>query len=299
MHTLQTAQQYSDLLGPDVESSPYEFALLFTASGWFGRMRDKNRFKLLRAIDPLLMRMLHAGERVYFVTSGTTATMAEQFFTGAAITQAINRRALVFTTERVLLLQINRRQKPGKLLSQIAYASIQAVKATWNGYCQVKLRNQTKLNFLNVPKADRKGLAALLADVIKSTDTYSLANASPGLEHLCPHCFTPVGGHPDSCPHCHGKFKRPRIALLRSFLFPGLGDLYLGHRGFAALEMMGAAWFWFLLVFSPLLGLPDDHGVVPEVNAASLTTGFVMLAVMHAIDGIMAHHFALKGHHPA
>jgi len=124
MTNLQTARRYEDLLGDGVEPSPYEFALLFKTDGWFSRRRAKNRFKALRAIDPKLRRMLRDGERVFFVTSGTTSNAAEQFFAGTWVAQALNRRALVFTTDRVLLQQIDSRQRPGDLVSQIAYTSI-------------------------------------------------------------------------------------------------------------------------------------------------------------------------------
>ena len=39
MINLQNARRYEDLLGADVEPSPYEFALLFQADGWLARRR--------------------------------------------------------------------------------------------------------------------------------------------------------------------------------------------------------------------------------------------------------------------
>ena len=66
-----------------------------------------------------------------------------------------------------LLLQIDSRKRPGELVSQISYAGIVDVKATWSGYCRLTLRNGEKLNFVGVPKADRKKLAELLADLVR------------------------------------------------------------------------------------------------------------------------------------
>lgn len=299
MINLQNARRYEDLLGTGVEPSPYEFALLFKAKGWFGRGRDKNRFKMLKAIDSKLRQMLHDGEQVFFLTSGTTADAAEQFFAGLWVAQAINRRALVFTTDRVLLLQIDGRQRPGELVSQIAYTSIAEVKATWTGYCQLRLRNNSKLNFIGVPKADRKDLAAFLTGVIKPGALPFLDKSGPALEHLCPRCFAPVPGHPEICPHCQSRFKLARIATLRSLVFPGLGDLYLGHRAIAVFEMLGAAVVWLSLVILPLAGAPDRNGNVVRTDATYWGVAFIMLAIIHGIDAAMARHFALKGHHPA
>lgn len=299
MNTLQNTKRYEALLGTDVEAAPYEFALLFKADGWLARGRAKNRYKLLKAIDPKLRKMLHQDERVYFATSGTTANAAEQFFSGAAMSQAINRRALVFTTERVLLLQIDSKKRPRELVSQITYASIAEVKATWNGYCQLRFHNKSKLNFIGVPKADRKQLAGLLGDMLKAGEAPTSAVSGLALEHLCPHCFVPVPGHPESCPHCQGRFKLARTAMLRSLLFPGLGDLYLGHRAFAGLEMLGAAIFWYVMVVAPLAGIADENGKVTQTDTVYWGIAALMIAGMHGLDAIMTRQFALKGHHPA
>jgi hypothetical protein len=298
MISLQNARRFEDLLGTDVEPSPYEFSLLFKTDGWLDRRRSKTRFKLLQAINSKLCKLLHEGERVYFATSGTTTNAAEHYFTGAAMAQALNRRALIFTTERVILLQIDSRKRPGALASQIAYTSIAEVKSTWSGYCQLKLRNKSKLNFIGVPKADRKNLAAMLTDVVGSVATQIESKGAPALEHLCPHCFVPVPGHPETCPHCQGHFKSARTAMLRSLLFPGLGDLYLGHRSFALIEMLGAAFFWYVMVFAPLIGAPDENGEITETTTVYWGIAVVMLAGVHGIDAVMTRHFALKGHHP-
>ena len=299
MINLQNARRYEDLLGADVEPAPYEFALLFQADGWLARKRAKDRFKMLRALDPKLRQILRSGERVYFVTSGTTANMAEQFFVGAFVAQAMNRRALVFTTERVLLLHIDRRKRPRELVSQISYTSIAEVKAMWSGYCRLTLRNNEKLNFVGVPKADRKNLAAFLVDVVKRGTAAPFGGSAQALEHLCPHCFAVVPGHPEQCPTCRGGFKRAHIAMLRSLLFPGLGDFYLGHRAVAVFEMLGAAFVWLGLVVAPLTGAPDANGNVVKMDAGNWATVIVTLAVIHGIDAAATRHFALKGHHPA
>jgi hypothetical protein len=298
MINLQNARRYEDLLGADVEPAPYEFALLFHVDGWLARRRAKNRFKMIQAIDPKLRKMLGREERVFFVTSGTTSSASEQFFAGAAIAQALNRRALVFTTDRVLLLQIDSRKRPRELVSQISYAGIVEVKATWNGYCRLTLRNGEKLNFVGVPKADRKKLAELLADVVRQGAAAPVSGGMQALEHLCPRCFVVVAGHPTACPSCQTGFKLARVAALRSLLFPGLGDLYLGHRGIAVLEILGAAIVWIRLILAPLGGTPDENGNVVVAGPAYWVIAVAMVVLIHGIDAAMTHNFALKGHYP-
>jgi hypothetical protein len=76
-----------------------------------------------------------------------------------------------------------------------------------------------------------------------------------------------------------------------SFLFPGMGDLYLGHRGFAALELTVAACFWLAL-----LALALDPSLGP--GAFYLTAGLVVL-FMHGADAIATRHIARGGLYPA
>lgn len=297
---LQNAGCHQDLLGAGVESAPYEFALLFQAEGWRARRRARIRFKMLRAIDSQLRRMLRSDERVYFVTSGTTTDASEHFFFNAGIAQALNRRALVLTTERVLLLQIDHRQRPRELASQISYASIAEVKATWSGGCRLRFRNGERLNFIGVPTADRRELAALLDEMVTTRAADPLEGTGPALEHLCPYCFAAVPGHPENCPSCHGRFKLVRTAMLRSLLFPGLGSLYLGHRAIAVLEMLPAAVAWLTLFIAPLIMVPAESRQAAGWNAfCAAVAKVLLLAAFHGFDALMTRHYALKGHHPA
>ncbi len=290
---LSAARRYEDLLSGEVEASPYDYAVLFKADGFFARRRAKTRFKLLQSIDPKLTEILRPQERVYWITTGTTVSIAEHFFVGWAA-GVLNRRSLIFTTERVLLLEIDVRTRPRKLVSQIPYAGIASVKSTWNGMCRIKLVNGRTYSFQGVPKADRKFLAEFLAGIVQGTN--APFQRTLGIEHLCPYCFVSVPGHPPRCTACAGEFKSPKKAGLLSLLFPGVGDWYLGHRGFALLEMFGLGCLWFALVIAPLTAPPD-----PELGSLEpeywITAG-IILAVAHGIDAMMTHHFARKGHYP-
>ncbi len=290
----QTAKNFEDLLGESVEPSPYDYGMMFKADGFFAKRRSAARFKLLKGIDAKLRQVLRPGEKVFFMTPGTTVTLAEHFFVGW-MAHYLNLRALVFTTDRVLLVEIDSSHKSGRLVSQIPYAAIATVKSTWTGICRVKLLNKQTLDFQRVPKADRKFLADFLADIVKGTN--APFERMQGVEHLCPHCYRMVPSHPPACPTCTGEFKSPKKAAWLSLIFPGLGDWYLGHRGFAVIEMLGSAFGWFVLVIGPLLGTE------PEADGEPLDTEYWIFAVIilfigHAIDAVMTRHFALKGHHP-
>jgi hypothetical protein len=296
MITLQSARKYEELLTGEVEPAPYEYATMFKADGFFARQHAKKRFVLLKGLDAKLRRILRAGERVFYVTSGTTVTIAEHFFVGW-MANYLNMRALVFTTERVLLIQIDGgKKKAGELVAQIPYTSLASVKSTWSGACRIKLMDRSEHHFVSVPKADRKFIADFLADIVQGTAAPFGGGARPtGLEHLCPHCFVHVPGHPGACPACTGAFKSPNRAGLLSFIFPGVGDWYLGHRGFAVMEMLSSGFLWLVLVITPLLAPADPEH---SINAGYWGTVGLILFAAHGLDAVMTRHFALKGHHP-
>jgi hypothetical protein len=300
MNSIATARRYEDLLTPDAAPGPYEYATLFAAKGWLARGRAKRRFQLLKKLDPKLRAILRPDERVFFVTAGSTVSVAEHFFVGWAA-YYLNRRALVFTTERVLLVQIDTRKNPRELVSQLRYDQIASVKSTWNGICAVKLHRGLQYKFQGVPSAERKFLHQFLADIVKPMPPGS-ADIVEHLEHLCPKCFTVVPGFPAACPVCHAAFKSPKKAALLSLAFPGLGDFYLGHRGFAVLELLGSAFLWFVLVISPLLAgevVNEETGERFRADSGYWVTVGLFIAAAHVIDSVMTHHFAKKGHHPA
>jgi len=296
MTDLMTARSYAELLAGPVAPAPYEYALLFHADGWLARRRAKARFKFLRLLDGRLRRLLHPDERVYFLTSGTATSVAEQFFAGW-LAHYYNRRALVFTTDRILLLQIDQRQRPGVLMSQLAYTAIADLKSTWDRYCQLRLRNGQKLNFAGVPAADRKYLRTLLADALRVSVPPIIGAPQPGIEHLCPHCLRAVAGIPAACPHCRGAFKSAKRAAWLSACFPGLGDFYLGHHGRGVLQFLVGGMAWLGLVIAPLMALATTHrGTIP---ADYWFQAALELAIIHGIDSAIAYNFAVKGLHPA
>jgi len=294
MITLQSARKFQELLGTDVETVPYNYAMLFKADGFFARRRAQKRFKLLQAIDEKLRPMLQSNEKVYFLTPGTTVNLSEQFIIGW-LAYYLNMHALVFTSNRVLLIQIDGSRRPRELVSQMPYGVIASVRSTWNGLCRVKLVNKQIYKFQHVPAADRKFLSKFLTGVVQgSTAPFQ---GSLGIEHLCPHCFAVVPGFPQVCPSCHGTFKSGLKAGLLSFLFPGSGDWYLGHRGFALMEIVCTSFLWLAALFLPRF-VPQVRDYAPFDKHYWQIAGGTLLAA-HLIAGLMTFHFSRKGHYPA
>lgn len=290
--SLLSARRCEDLLGSEAGASPYEYAMMFSSDGWLARRRSQRRLKLLQSLDAKLREMLRPTERVYFATTGTTVSLSERFFVGWMAIY-LNRRALVFTTERILLLQIDRKNRPHGLTSQIPLASMASIKATWTGLCRVKLLDRSVHNFQSIPGADRKFVAKLLGDIAQGT--LAPFSREQGVEHLCPQCHVVVGDYPPACPACATEFKSARTAGFLSLAFPGLGDWYLGHRAFAVMEMLGSCFLWLAFVILPLLGINNPEA--GPIDAAYWITAAAIIGFSHVADAVMTRHFGRKGHY--
>src|SRR6266545_7678905 len=99
--------------------------------------------------------MLKPGERVAFLTSGVLYAFWEMYMYGLPM-YYLNRRALILTDTRLILLQIDSRRRPKELRSQIALSAIKSVKRTGLGNTSVQLNSGTSYTIAYVPRGDRK-----------------------------------------------------------------------------------------------------------------------------------------------
>ena len=280
------AGRLEDLAAQDGPNGPYVLRSILAADTWRQRRRSRLKLGILRRVDPALRAMLAEGERVVFLTWGSFSSVWEMALGGWA-TQLINRRAIVVTERRLLLLQISARGKPRLVRAQIAYGSVNEVTTTFFGNLWIHFRDGSRQMVAGVPRADRAPLRAAVGRMAQ----LSPPSAEGGVQNLCPHCHAVVDGDAPSCAACNGPFKSPRHAMLLSFLFPGMGDVYLGHKGFAALEMAAAGFFWLAL-----LTLAFDPSLPP--TAFYVTLGLVVL-LMHGMDAVATRHVATGGRYPA
>lgn len=295
-NSLLNARHYEELLEGKADPGPFAYETIFQGEGFFGRRCARRRFRCLQKIAPTLMKILHPQERVFYLTIGTTASWIEYYLVGW-MALALNRRAIVFTTERILLLDVDGGFRPRFLVSQIRMERIASVSSSWRGICRLALQNGKTINFQNVPRSERRFLQSFLAEIVAPAPSPAGGDlAAP--ENLCPRCFEPVPDFPGSCPHCPTRFKSANLAAALSFLFPGLGNGYLGYRTHAVLESMGAAFFWTLFVFLPLLLEGEIDPETGETLVLSqeywLGTALILLTV-HLLDGAMTRHFGRKG----
>ena len=282
--TLEQARRFEDLLAARVQDEHYAFDTIFDQSSFFARRRSRKKFKLLQRISPKVRKLLRDGEKVRYLARGTRYSWLESFLGGVAI-GFLNRRALIVTNQRIVLLQISSRLRPKELVEQIRYSVIDRLSRTLFGNTRIRFATGERITLANVARADRRFLVRLI-EFTRS----KMEPEAGGLEDLCSYCYQPVDHRPPSCPHCGGSFKSPRKAALLSLLFPGIGDWYLGHHVFAAVEIavVSIAWMWLL---GPLLRSLPTAGEV--VTACS-----IFFVFFHGSDALVTRHIAGMGLYP-
>jgi hypothetical protein len=285
---LQRATRFQDLLVRRNEDDPYVFTSIFNNDSWGTRRLSTKKLKLLKEIDDTLHPMLSKGEKVHFVSLGNRTPFWEAYFLGW-IAYSINRRAIVLTDSRILLLQIDRKLRPRTFRSQVRYLSIDTLSWPLLGGMKLKLRRGKTHLFTHVPRRDRIQMREFIKR--KKMEFRGYAADRSDIQDLCPYCHRPAVGSPPKCLGCRVGFKSPTKAALLSLLFPGLGDLYLGHKPFAVIEIVVATLMWLGFLLQAL-----DGSTSPTVT---LIAAAMLVVFMHGFDALTTRHIAQKGLYPA
>lgn len=288
MHpALENIDKVEELLQRKDDGLPYEYAAMFPVDGFWSKRASQKRLKLLKRIDEPLRALLWPDERVTYLTPGVLYSFWESYFFGLPM-YFLNRRALVLTNERLILIQIDSSHRPRELRSHVPLAAVARIGRTFFGNTTLKLKAGKSYTVAYVPRRDRRALVDLgRQNLAKATH----ASSAEAIEHLCPHCYVTVPGHPLQCPKCGGAFKSATKAGLLSLLFPGLGDIYIGHWRFAIFEILVAGYLWLAVIGGAL----DE--LVPGLDVALVGVAIVFL-FMHGADAISTWYVARKGHHP-
>ena len=278
----------ADPAGPSdqTEAGPFVLETILDDSGWWARRLSRKKRKLIDRIEGKVRAILAPGERVRYLSFGIGVSFLESYFLGWLMAY-LNRRAILLTDRRIILLQIDRRDRPGVVVSQVRYGCIRKVGRTLLGNTRLTLGDDTHHVFAYVPRRDRKFLQKLTDWVDRS-----MTRESAGWEDLCPRCYTVVDGRPAACPSCGAAFKSAKKAGLLSLVFPGLGDMYMGHRKVAIFEMLVAMIFW----LSALVPHPEYGPLTP---LGFLIFGAIIVVFIHGSDAVATWYIAKKGIYPA
>jgi len=259
--------------------------LLPDKKGRYKTRLNKLKLKLLGAVQSTLEKLLDQDEQVLHVAAGTAYYPAELFFGNGWMTILYNRYIIVGTDKRLVAVNTDyKMKKPTHYLFQFPYNGIKKVSRGLFGTSLVLTRKKGKRRIFNGIK---RSLAAELHAFIRSKidPTSNLSADALPQDNLCPTCFTPLAGKLASCPKCHARFKSPRKAALRSFMLPGWGDVYLGHRFLGVCEMLGSLLIWGIII---AMLFSDDP--------ANLIMGLVVLLFYNGVDALLTLHMAKKGY---
>ncbi|MGB5809056.1 MAG: hypothetical protein WBG86_00925 [Polyangiales bacterium] len=245
------------------------------------RRRDRKRADMLRKAEPVLQRALGPMEVVRFVTSGARQ-LAWGLVTAGSMNPFTNRTTFVLTDRRILLIHTDRKGRPRMFASQLP---LERIETTSGRHSYIFIRSgREQLMFHGTKRGEAKYLRRLL-------DTTPIDEG--GWQNLCPRCFFAMDDAPDTCTGCGEPFKSPRKAALRSLVFPGLGDFYLGYRGYAVLQTFGAGLLWamFLTVLVPAVRARGFEGVLIALPVLAF------VALVHGGDAILTWAKARSGLH--
>lgn len=286
---IDNAQNFRDLLNNKENNTPYVFEKIFSEKSWTDKINSKRKFKLLKKIHRQIELMLFEDEKVCFLTSGVQQSFFESIFLGN-LAYYVNRRAFICTTHRIIIMQISAGNKPLTLLAQIEYSAIEKIESKLTGKCKIKFKNGKTSIFSNMPKSDRLAIKAVI-DFLKGAFNPETPENS-GFENLCPNCFVKIEGYPPKCHACNKEFKSVAKAAWLSFVFPGLGDLYLGsHKAFAFIEMLVMIFIW-ANYFVP----QEDE--LPRSSAEYIIGALIIVGLLHTFAALGTRLIARKGIYP-
>lgn len=279
----------------DAAPLPHDAATLYPEDdGFFGKRAKRARVKLLAGIDDVLRRALAPGETIRYAARAVRYGVLEFIFSGNAA-RYHNTVALVVTGRRVLMIHLTSRGKAADIKNQLPLAEIRrAGKVTLSGWC-LQLADGTKQAFVTISGKDRKALEALLN--VPAAPQSARQPGLPSLEPLCPACLQPVPGPIGAkltCPNpgCRIPFRDPKRAARLSAVVPGLGDLYLRHHLFGALEFLGSMLMLGIAGMAVVDALSDPE---PSKLATAGVLFVFFLAGPRVIDYFVTQHMGRKG----
>jgi hypothetical protein len=261
-------------------------------NGYLARRANEARAKLLQALAPLLAKALEPAETIRYAACGYLYSAAELFLSGHLAARSTNRTALVLTDRRLLLLQVDGRGRPKDLKNQLRIERVRRVSSSWLGSLTLETVSREKVVFTSVPRADRNALLALLPG-----SPTAPRESEKSVEHLCPACLRVVPGPVGSArrcpdPACRIPFRSPRRAAWLSALVPGVGDIYLRHFLFGAIEFVGSIAVLCVALFAIVAAVTTRD---PEVLLVAGVLGVLFVLMPRLLDFALTLHMGRKG----
>ncbi len=230
----------------------------------------------------LMRALLEPGEKISLVTTAWRSSFVDDVFLG--IPTLLSNRTLVVGTERRLLLIrcAGRDLEPRGYVNEVPRSALLAAMAV--PLMSIFTTGGT-IRLIGVPRSGKRSLT-------QDFDPDAKPRGKP--QHLCPACFVAHERHLPRCWRCGARFRSPWKAGLRSLLFPGLGDAYLGSFAVGALTALTTGFLW-LNVIAFLRAAGQVSGSQAETVAATASLFLGLALGAHVLSGVVSGVRGLKG----
>jgi hypothetical protein len=277
---------------PALQNIPLEhFALeeLFGPPPKGGYRTRRNRLKvglLLAVAARLDEKILLRGEMVCKIARGSAYFPFEIPYANGLLTLPANYYALIATTHRLLLINLDfRGRRPARYTFQILYDEIGKISRGLLGTSLIiKIRNGGKWNFTTVKRSLARELAAFVKARLNGPPS-GFYDGVPRRRQLCPACLQPLTGGLTACPSCLAPFKSAGEAMKRSLLLPGTGEIYLDHYLPGAAVLLGYLAAWLVAVV-----------LIIVAPAGGVRGAALLLLAYHLLAGLLARRLGGKGY---
>lgn len=267
-------------LSPEI---PYRLETLFPRiDGFFVNGRIKDKFDLVRRLEPLLGTMLLKKEVVLFLSKGSQSTLSDVFLMGSLWAESTLHTVVVFTNLRVLCIRTDGMGVPHQTFWSIYYSQIEEIVATILGYTKIRLNDGNNLWFSGFNKEVQQSMHCLVEE---NRQEYRDKGFDPAVtqsrEQLCGHCFGVIPPNVYQCECCRATYWTPSEVGIRSFIFPSWGDIVMRHYALACAEFCG----FLLLVLLTLVAFTEGK----------YFTGLAIFFIANLADAALSVQIATKG----
>ena len=264
--------------------------------GFFNKRTVRGKLKLLKNLLPSLQEVLMDGEQVLYIAKGVVIRFWETFFAGAAVAHLMNISCVVLTDRRIIIFNTNAKGKQKLYRNQILYTQIRKAKmTTLFGYSKLQLLDGKSIELGGFKGIDKKQIKKIIPEMIAAMPE-NAPQVDRSVQYLCPCCDAIYTEYERECKRCGVQFKSRDKAARMSLMMPGLGDLYLGHRLFGVIELMGSIFEWMIAIGAVIAAI----GAMVAGQAFLDLIGFaflwlIIIAVTNVIDFYLTHAMASKG----
>jgi hypothetical protein len=268
------------LYGPigNVIAAPDPGAPLFGgADKLLSRRAQRMRRELLDAAAPFLDRTLGPEEKVIYVAVGARSDKETAVFhvTMGHFAAMMKQVVLVFTTVRIIELEMLGRNKIGTALRSYPWNAIAGLK---NSFLSLGVKSTNGKSAAWMVAQDRKAMK-LLVPLFNERLAGKGApwNGAFPVQH-CPTCAAFIDREAPACSKCNQHFKTRGTAILVAAAIPGGALHYYGYRGLGLLTGLGEAII--------ALGALGVLSAASKADAGGIAFGMFLLFALLKAQGI-------------